>query len=281
MKLSCTKENLHQALSITSHLTSKNINLPILQNVLLKVEGGSIRFTTTNLEMAIGCTVRGKVEEPGEHTIPSKLFFDYVSLLPNEIVNLVVDGDIASIECGSNKTKIKGINSSEFPLVPEVKQIRSYEVPAEAFRNALRRFPDLHRNVTLIQIVVPSRADIPMYHDLKTEIERLVGEINGEFTQSGWIPIHYIFRHLESIELLAYYRTCEIALLTPLKDGMNLVAKEYCASSLEENGVLILIEFAGAVAQLQKGALIVNPYDFEGIASAIYRAYTMHIDARR
>ncbi|MFQ6103388.1 MAG: trehalose-6-phosphate synthase [Candidatus Glassbacteria bacterium] len=151
----------------------------------------------------------------------------------------------------------------------------------EAFRNALRRFPDLHRNTSLIQIVVPSRADIPTYHDLKTEIERLVGEINGEFTQSGWIPIHYIFRHLDPIELIAYYRTCEIALLTPLKDGMNLVAKEYCASSLEENCVLILSEFAGAVAQLQRGALIVNPYDVEGIASAIYRAYTMDYDERR
>ncbi len=151
----------------------------------------------------------------------------------------------------------------------------------EAFRNALERFPDLQRKVSLIQIVVPSRADIPTYHDLKVEIERLVGDINGQFTESGWIPIHYIFRHLESTELLAYYRTAEIALLTPLKDGMNLVAKEYCASSLEENGVLILSEFAGTVAQLQKGAIIVNPYDVEGVASAIYKAYTMDSEERK
>jgi trehalose 6-phosphate synthase len=151
----------------------------------------------------------------------------------------------------------------------------------EAFRNLLTRFPDLHRNISLLQIIVPSRADIPTYHNLKIEIERLVGDINGQFTQSGWIPIHYIFRHLDPIELLAYYRTAEIALLTPLKDGMNLVAKEYCASSLEENGVLILSEFAGAVAQLQKGALIVNPYDVEGIASTIYQAYTMDTEERR
>ena len=76
MKLSCTRDNLHQGLSITSHLMTKNVNLPILQNVLVKAEGGTIRFTSTNLEMAVNCTVRGKVEEPGEYTIPSKLFFD-------------------------------------------------------------------------------------------------------------------------------------------------------------------------------------------------------------
>ena len=151
----------------------------------------------------------------------------------------------------------------------------------EAYRIALKRFPDLQRKVCFIQIVVPSRAFIPTYNSLKIEIERLVGEINGQFTQSGWIPIHYIFRHLTTEELVAYYRTAEIVLLTPLKDGMNLVAKEYCASNLEETGVLILSEFAGAVAQLQKGAIVVNPYVVEGIADAIYKALTMDEEEKR
>ncbi len=150
-----------------------------------------------------------------------------------------------------------------------------------AFRNALRRYPELQQRVVLVQVLVPSRRDIPKYLDLKTEIERTVGEINGEFTQSGWVPIHYIFRTLDRIELCAYYRTAEIALVTPLKDGMNLVAKEYCASNLEQNGVLILSEFAGAAAQLQKGALLVNPHDTEGVADAIYEAWQMPRDARR
>ena len=101
MKLSCTRDNLHQGLSITSHLTTKNVNLPILQNVLVKAEGGVIRFTTTNLEIAISCSVRGKVEEAGEYTIPSKLFFDYVSLLPNETVTLEKDGEAVHIKSGS------------------------------------------------------------------------------------------------------------------------------------------------------------------------------------
>src|SRR4029453_14745842 len=121
-----------------------------------------------------------------------------------------------------------------------------------------------------------SRVDIPQYHELKSEIEQLVGEINGKFMRpGGWVPVWYIYSSLSRNDLLAYYRAAHIALVTPLKDGMNLVAKEYCAVSIEEECVLILSEFAGAAAQLQRGALLVNPYDIEGVADAIYRAYTM------
>ena len=102
-----------------------------------------------------------------------------------------------------------------------------------AFRQALRNYPDLMEKITFVQVVVPSRRDITKYADLKTEIERLVGEINGEFTRSGWVPVHYMFTSLERPELVAYYRTSEIAFITPLKDGMNLVAKEYCSSNIE------------------------------------------------
>ena len=137
MKLSCTKENLHQGLSITSHLMTKNVNLPILQNVLVKAEGGAIRFTATNLEMAINCTVRGRVEEPGEYTIPSKLFFDYVSLLPNETIHLHVDERNVNVECGSRSTQINGLASSEFPLVPKVEGSKTFQIPVDDFRQAL------------------------------------------------------------------------------------------------------------------------------------------------
>lgn len=151
----------------------------------------------------------------------------------------------------------------------------------QAFRNLLARYPELHRKLTLVQVVVPSRENIPKYNDLKCELDQLVGEINGQFTQSGWVPIHYIFRSLSREELLAYYRTCEIALITPLKDGMNLVAKEFCAASINEEAVLVLSEFAGAAAQLQRGALLVNPYDVEGVADAIHRAFAMNTEERR
>ncbi|OGQ94262.1 MAG: trehalose-6-phosphate synthase [Deltaproteobacteria bacterium RIFOXYD12_FULL_57_12] len=150
-----------------------------------------------------------------------------------------------------------------------------------AFANALQRYPEMRRKVTLIQVVVPSRQNVPEYEALKHEIERLVGEINGRFTEVGWTPIHYIYRSLSRVELLAYYRTCEIALVTPLKDGMNLVAKEFCACSIEDNGILILSEFAGAAAQLHHGALLVNPYDIEGVADAIHEAFSMDGETRR
>ena len=151
----------------------------------------------------------------------------------------------------------------------------------KAFRNALERFDELRGKITLIQVAVPSRKDIPEYQTLRAEIEGLVGKINGMFMQPGWIPIHYMFRSMERTELLAYYRSADIALITSLKDGMNLVAKEYCAANVDEIGVLILSEFAGAATQLYRDSLLVNPYDIEGVAEAIHRAYDMSIDERR
>ncbi len=144
-----------------------------------------------------------------------------------------------------------------------------------SLRNALERYPELRRRVTLVQVVVPSRESIKEYDMMKQEIDRLVGEINGQYTEVGWTPVNYIFRSLTRNELAAYYRACDMALVTPLKDGMNLVAKEYCASRVNQDGALILSEFAGAAAQLHHGALLVNPYDVEGVANAIHQAFNM------
>lgn len=151
-----------------------------------------------------------------------------------------------------------------------------------AFQAALENYPRLRERVSLIQVVVPSREDIPQYHELKTEIEQLVGRINGAYARpGGWVPVWYSYGSLSRLDLLAYYRAADIALITPLKDGMNLVAKEYCACSIEEDCVLILSEFAGAAAQLQKGALLVNPHDIEGVADTVNRAFTMSEGERR
>ncbi len=144
-----------------------------------------------------------------------------------------------------------------------------------AFRNALERYPELRGRVVLIQVVVPSRVQIPRYHEFKGRIDRLVGDINGRFSTSSWIPVQYHFRGLHREDLLAHYRACDIAFVTPLKDGMNLVAKEYCACRIDEDGALILSQFAGAVAQLRSGAMLVNPYDVEQMADAILNAFRM------
>lgn len=151
----------------------------------------------------------------------------------------------------------------------------------EAIRDLFQKHPELKGKVVFLQVVIPSRTEIPKYQELKKEIDRLVGEINSTFTQPDWVPIHYIFRSLSRKELLAFYRTSEVALITPVRDGMNLVAKEYIASNVDEKGVLVLSEFAGAAAQLHSEVLLVNPYDIEGCSSAIFKALTMPEEERR
>lgn len=145
----------------------------------------------------------------------------------------------------------------------------------EAIRTFLQKHPDKHKKVTFIQVVVPSRIEIPKYKILKEEIDRLVGEINSQFSKEGWVPIHYLFQSFNHEELLSFYRTSEVCLITSLKDGMNLVSKEYIACDIEEKGVLILSEFAGAASQLEEGALLINPYDIEKVAEAIFRALSL------
>ena len=151
----------------------------------------------------------------------------------------------------------------------------------EAFRTMLRRHPEMRGTVTLMQIVIPSREDIPRYQEHKTVVDRLVGEINGEFTRGDWAPIRYVHRSLEGSRLSAYYRAADVALVTPLKDGMNLVSKEYCASRIDGDGVLVLSEFAGSAAELQTGALLVNPFDVVGVAEALRTAVLMPEAERR
>ena len=144
-----------------------------------------------------------------------------------------------------------------------------------AFRTALERHSELRGRIVLIQVVVPSRVEIPKYHEFKERIDRLVGDINGRFSTSTWLPVQYHFRSLDRDDLLAHYCGCDIAFVTPLKDGMNLVAKEYCACRIEDDGVLILSQFAGAAEQLKPDALLVNPYDIEQMADAILKAFSM------
>ena len=151
----------------------------------------------------------------------------------------------------------------------------------KAFRIFLRRFPEWRHKITLMQVVVPSREDIQNYKDLRREVELLVTQINGEFTEPGWIPIHYLHRNLDRDELLAYYRAADIALVTSLKDGMNLVAKEFCAAQVDERGVLIISEFAGAAPELHGGAIVVNPNDLSGIGQALHDACMMQPEEKR
>lgn len=137
MIFSCTKDNLYKGLSVVSHISNKQVNLPVLQNVHLKAEGGSIVLSTTNLEIAIRINLRGKIDRTGEYTVPAKLFSDFVNLLPNERVDVELVDSSLDVSCGDTSTSINGIDATEFPLIPAVETTSSYTVPASDFRDAL------------------------------------------------------------------------------------------------------------------------------------------------
>ncbi|WP_057939563.1 bifunctional alpha,alpha-trehalose-phosphate synthase (UDP-forming)/trehalose-phosphatase [Algoriphagus resistens] len=144
----------------------------------------------------------------------------------------------------------------------------------QAFNQLLEQHPELHGKVSMIMIVVPSRDKVQSYKELKEEIDLLVGRINSEYSTLNWVPVHYFYRSFPFEELSAFYNMSDIALVTPLRDGMNLVCKEFVASKTDQTGVLILSEMAGASKELQD-AILVNPNDRQGVVDAIYNALSM------
>jgi trehalose 6-phosphate synthase len=150
-----------------------------------------------------------------------------------------------------------------------------------AFRELLVNYPENRNSATLIQIASPTRESVEAYADLRHQLEGLAGEINGDYSELDWLPIRYLHRTWARRRLPALYRASKVALVTPLRDGMNLVAKEYVAMQDEEDpGVLVLSRFAGAAEQMRE-ALLVNPYDIPATAKAIQRALQMPLVERR
>ena len=151
----------------------------------------------------------------------------------------------------------------------------------KAFRKLLELHPEHLKTVTLMQIAPPTRIEVEAYANIRTELEGLSGAINGEFGDFDWTPVRYVHRSMPRDTLAALFRGSEVALVTPLRDGMNLVAKEYVAAQNEEDpGVLILSKFAGAAEELGE-ALIVNPYNIDDMANAMQTALRMPIEERK
>lgn len=144
----------------------------------------------------------------------------------------------------------------------------------KAFDNFLETYPDYRGKVSLLMVVVPSRDSVGKYRELKEEVDLLVGKINGHYGRIDWTPIHYFYRSFPLHALSAFYRMASVALVTPLRDGMNLVCKEFIASKLDKKGVLILSEMAGASKELSD-AILINPNDIEELAHALKRALSM------
>jgi trehalose 6-phosphate synthase len=150
-----------------------------------------------------------------------------------------------------------------------------------AFRTLLERYPENCGSATLLQVAAPSRGEVEAYGSIRRELEGLCGAVNGDFGDLDWMPIRYMHRTVARKRVPGLYRAARVALVTPLRDGMNLVAKEYIAAQdPQDPGVLVLSRFAGAAEQLGD-ALLVNPYDIQGTAGAIQRALQMPLDERR
>ncbi|UZR92339.1 bifunctional alpha,alpha-trehalose-phosphate synthase (UDP-forming)/trehalose-phosphatase [Chondrinema litorale] len=144
----------------------------------------------------------------------------------------------------------------------------------EAFDMFLEKYPQYLGKVSIILIVVPSRVKVDQYNQLKNEIDTIVGRLNGKYSRMDWNPIHYFYRSFSFHALSALYSSAEVALITPLRDGMNLVCKEYIASKLDKRGVLILSEMAGAAKELSE-AILINPNDSDQLVEAMHQALEM------
>ncbi len=137
MKIICTQENLHYGLSIVGNITNNNPNLPILNNILIKTENRVITLTVTNLEIAVNCIIRGKVEENGNFTVPARIFLDYINLLNRGQVKLELDKNELKITSPNSKTKIKGEPAEDFPVIPEIKKDIGYAVNVNSLKDAI------------------------------------------------------------------------------------------------------------------------------------------------
>ncbi|OVZ58472.1 alpha,alpha-trehalose-phosphate synthase (UDP-forming) [Pigmentiphaga sp. NML080357] len=150
-----------------------------------------------------------------------------------------------------------------------------------AFERLLESYPAHCGQVSFLQIAPPSRSDVEGYRHIRRQLESTAGHINGRWTELSWTPIRYMNRAYERSALLSFFRASQVGFVTPLRDGMNLVAKEYVAAQAPDDpGVLVLSEFAGAADELANGAIIVNPYDIEAMARALDQALNMPLEER-
>lgn len=176
--------------------------------------------------------------------------------------------DLASSRKGERKILL-GVDRLDYT--------KGIEIRLRAYEELLRRGAHTVDDCVMVQVAVPSRETVGEYAELRAFVERLTGRINGEYGEAGRTAVHYFRRNLDFTELLAFYRAADVMLVTPLRDGMNLVAKEYVIAKTghERSGTLVLSEFAGAANELGGGALLVNPHDVDGLAATMDVSLTM------
>ena len=174
------------------------------------------------------------------------------------------------------RTLLRRINASQTILlgVDRLDYTKGVTERLLAFEYLLQRRRTLRGKISMVQISVPSREGLPEYKVEKEQVDQIVGRINGRFTEPGWTPVHFLYRSFNHRELASLYSEADVCLVTPLRDGMNLVCKEFIASRGADPGVLVLSQFCGAADALHE-ALIVNPWDVQATAETMYRALVM------
>ncbi|MFI4871852.1 MAG: trehalose-6-phosphate synthase [Phycisphaerales bacterium JB061] len=176
--------------------------------------------------------------------------------------------DLASSRHGERKILL-GVDRLDYT--------KGIEIRLRAYEELLRRGTHTVDDCVLVQVAVPSRESVGEYAELRAFVERLTGRINGEYGEAGRAAVHYLRRNLNFEELVAFYRAADVMLVTPLRDGMNLVAKEYVIAKTDDDrgGTLVLSEFAGAANELGAGSLLVNPHDVDGLAATMDVSLTL------
>ncbi|MDG1573452.1 bifunctional alpha,alpha-trehalose-phosphate synthase (UDP-forming)/trehalose-phosphatase [Robiginitalea sp. M366] len=190
------------------------------------------------------------------------------------------EGDRSDLKRRLDQHKASTPNAKFFLSIDRLDYTKGIAQRLKAFEYFLKKYPQYKEKVRLIILAVPSRSKVPQYQRLKKEIDELVGRINGEWSTVSWTPIWYFYRSLPFDNLIDLYTSCDIAWLTPIRDGMNLVAKEYIATRTDQSGVLILSEMAGSANEMHE-ALLINPNNFEQIAESLYQAINMPLEEQR
>jgi trehalose 6-phosphate synthase len=209
----------------------------------------------------------------GERALPSIVVLP-IGVPPADFTTPIVSNDVANLQAALGPRRmILGVDRLDYSKgIPE---------RLHAFAQLLEEHPELHSKVSLVQISVPSREEVPEYALLRRVVEELVGRINGRFGEADWVPVRYMYRSYDRDVLMQLYRAADIALVTPLRDGLNLVAKEFIvAQDPAQPGVLVLSRFAGAAVEL-RDAVLTNPYHPQGLARDLHRALEMSLDERR
>jgi len=231
--------------------------------------GGYAQNFLDCVERLLGCRVereRGLIEY-GTRTVQARAF-----PLGIDFEQFAGRAEAAPVSPHSGHRIVLGVDRLDYTKgIPE--RVR-------AFEHLLETHPEWRERVVLLQVAVPSRQQVAEYQQLKRLLDEEIGRVNGRFATASWSPIRYLHRSVSPEQLAVLYRDADVALVTPLRDGMNLVAKEYVASQVRDPGVLILSRLAGS-AEAMPEALLVNPYDEPGMAAAIHRALRMEEPERR